>query len=82
MPPQSATQQAANAARANGHRVEVWLQVTELLQRIERADRTRSQLHKVRITNERKARAVEKAFDHDWAHLVAAAAELRESINE
>jgi hypothetical protein len=78
----NASQVAALAARANGHRTDFILRVTELLQRIERADRARAQVHRVKITNERKARTAEKAFDHDWDMLVAAASELRDSINE
>jgi predicted HAD superfamily hydrolase len=82
MPLPNATQVASLASRTNGARADFILRVTELLQRIERTDRTRAHLHRVKITNERKARAAEKAFDHEFDHLVAAAAELRELLNE
>jgi hypothetical protein len=78
----NATQAATLAARTNGQRVDLILRITELLQRIERADRSRAHLHRVRIFNERKARLAEKAFNHDFDHLTAAAAELREILNE
>jgi hypothetical protein len=46
----------ATLARAlNGQRVDLMLRITELLQRIERADRSKAHLHRVRIINERKA---------------------------
>lgn len=78
----NATAAAQAVAKTTGHRAEFVLRVTELLQRIERTDRSRRALHRVLIINERKAKLAERAFEHDWQHLTDAAQELRDTIYE